>query len=122
MPGGQIILLCARYGVARRFDARTGEVIGDADWRWDDGTFCMYGSAVAPVPDGRVILTGAGDKGIARIDVISGAAYPPTAGEQPDTIWDVATATLPGGRVLIAGAGQSRQVFRWDAATGEPVG
>ena len=35
-------------------------------------------------------------------------AYPPTAWEQPGTIWDVATATLRDGRVLIAGAGQPR--------------
>jgi hypothetical protein len=72
-------------------------------------------SAAATLPDGRTIFAAADEDGISRFDVVSGDAYPPTAAEQPFTIWDVAMARLPGGRVIIAGAGH-------DGLAGLPVG
>lgn len=119
VPGARIILVAERHGEARRFDARTVEAVGDPRRPW---YLWPYGCAAATVPDGRTIFVAAGEDGIARFEVLSGAAYPPTAGEQPFTIWDVATARLPGGQVIIAGAGHDSLVYRWDAATGQPVG
>jgi len=116
---GRTVLVAEREGCVRRFDARTGEAIGDPRQQW---RVVSYGCAAARVPDGRTIFVVAGEDGIARFDVVSGAAFPPAAGEQVFTIWDVAAATLPGGRVIIAGAGHDGLVYRWDAATGEAIG
>jgi hypothetical protein len=119
VPGGRTILVAERRGRARRFDAQTGEAIGDPGQPWRVSPFAC---TAATVRDGRTILVAAGEDGIARFDVVTGVAYPPAASEQPFTIWDVAAARLPGGRVIIAGAGHDWLVYRWDAATGEAIG
>ena len=116
LPGGRVTLMAERRGQVRRFDARTGEHAGDP-WH-----VSPYGCAAAAVPDGRTIVVFGGEDGIARYDIVSSAAYQPTAAEQPCIIWDVATATLPSGRAVIAGAGHDGLLYRWDAATGGPVG
>ncbi|MFG2858678.1 WD40 repeat domain-containing protein [Streptomyces mirabilis] len=43
---------------------------------------------------------------------------------EDNTVWDVAAGLLPDGRAFVAGAGHGRgfPVYRWDAATGEPLG
>src|SRR5258708_34895826 len=97
VPGGRIIVVAERQGKARRFDTRTGEAVGDPRRPWD---VVSNGCAAATVPDGRTIFVAAGEDGIAPFDVLSGAAYPPTACEQPVTIWDVATARLARGPVI----------------------
>ncbi len=119
VPGGRVILVAGRWGTARRFDARTGELVGDPGQTW---RVAPYRCAAATLPDGRTIFAAADEDGISRFDVVSGDAYPPTAAEQPFTIWDVAMARLPGGRVIIAGAGHDGLVYRWDPASGEPAG
>jgi len=119
VPGGRLILVAERQDKLYRFDARTGQAIGDPGQPWHAGVF---GCTAATVPDGRTILVGADDWGISRFDLFSGEVYPPTAGEQPGTIWDLTTATLPGGRAVVAGAGYDGLVYRWDAATGERIG
>jgi WD40 repeat protein len=120
VPDGRTILVAQRQDEVRRFDARTGEAVGDPG-RWPGWAF-DFGCAAAAVPDGRTIVVGTGDRGISRYDLLSGEAYPPTAGEKACTIWAVTTATLPGGRVVVAGAGYDGLVRRWDAATGEQIG
>jgi WD40 repeat protein len=121
VPGARLILVAQRQDEVRRFDARTGEAVGDPGRPWRGGDF-DFGCAAATVPDGRTIVAGAHHRGISRYDLLSGEAYPPTAGEQASTIWDVTTATLPGGRTVVAGAGYDGLVYRWDAATGERIG
>ena len=103
VPDGRTILVAQRQDEVRRFDARTGEAVGDPG-RWPGWAF-DFGCAAAAVPDGRPIVVGTGDRGISRYDLLSGEAYPPTAGEKACTIWAVTTATLPGGRVMVADAG-----------------
>jgi WD40 repeat protein len=119
VSGGRLILVAERQGTVCRFDARTGEAVGDPGQPWRAHVF---GCAAATVPDGRTILVGADDWGISRFDLFSGEVYPPTADEQPGTIWDVTTAVLPGGRAVVAGAGYDGLVYRWNAATGERIG
>jgi WD40 repeat protein len=119
VPGGRVILVAQRHDEARRFDARTGQAVGDPGRPWP-GDF-DFGCAAATVPDGRTIVAGAHERGISRYDLLSGEAYPPTADEDASAIWDVTTATLPGGRV-VAGAGYDGLLYRWDAATGAPIG
>lgn len=116
LPGGRVMLMAERHGQVRRFDARTGERAG-APW-----PVSPYGCAAATVPDGRTIVVFGGEDGISRYDVVSSAAYQPAAAERPCIIWDVAMAALPGGQIVIGGAGHDGLLYRWDAATGGPVG
>ena len=120
VPDGRLILVAQRHDEARRFDARTGQPLGDPRRPWP-GDF-DFGCAAATVPDGRTIVAGAHDRGISRYDLLSGDPYPPAADEQTSAIWDITMATLPGGRVVVAGAGYDGFVYRWDAATGERIG
>jgi hypothetical protein len=120
-PGGRLILVAQRHDETRRFDARTGQAVGDPGRPWP-GEHFDFGCAAATVPDGRTIVAGAHERGISRYDLLSGGACPPAAGEQASAIWDVTMATLPGGRVVAAGAGYDGLVYRWDAATGERIG
>jgi hypothetical protein len=94
VPGGRLILVAERDGRVCRFDARTGEAIGDPARSWH---LSSLGCAAATVPDGRTIMVGATDCGIRRFDLLSGDAYPPTTAEKTSTIRDVTMATLPGG-------------------------
>jgi WD40 repeat protein len=127
------VILTSGSGSVRQFDARTGETVGEP--MYPHGFDAMagttlhnpvnlgsYGFAAAAVTDGRVIAVAGNDDGIARMDLVSGTVYPPSADERPCTTWDVAVATLPGGQVIIAGSGHGSSVHRWDAATGERIG
>lgn len=121
VPGGWVILVARRHDEARRFDARTGQAVGDPGRPWRGGDF-DFGFAAATAPDGRTIVAGAHEWGISRYDLLSGEAYPPAVGEPASAIWDVTMATPPGGRAVAAGAGYDGLVYRRDAATGERIG
>lgn len=112
--GGRL-LLAVEGASTRLVDALTGEPAG-GQWEIDSD---IYTTAVAPFADGRIISVSAHADGLTRHDALSGAAYPPP---HDFTLWDIAAATLPDGRVVIGGAGHDWLVYRWDAATGQPVG
>lgn len=117
--GRFVLVVPSRSGV-RRFDAGTGQALGDPNRPVP--LVDNNGHAVATLPDQRTLLVTADDFGITRLDLATSSLYEPGPDEQPDTIWDVATLPLPDGRVLIAGAGHGSRVYRWDAATGQAIG
>ncbi len=107
-------------GQVRRFDARTGEALGDRYRPLDSG---IYGLVSERLPDGRRLLVSADDWGIHRMDLATGTTYPPTPAERTGTtLWDVTIVRLPDSRVVIAAAGHDGLVYRWDAATGASLG
>lgn len=116
---GRLVVAVSGKGCVRRFDARTGDPVGAAH---DASDVELFGLVSDRLPDGRTLLVSAGESGIRRIDLDTGTVYEPTPQERPFTVWDVTTVWLPDGRVVIAGAGHDWKVYRWDAATGAPIG
>jgi outer membrane protein assembly factor BamB len=111
--GGRDILIAHGRDTIRLLDRRTGELLS--------GTWDAVGRriAVAAQPAGGLMLAAAGLRGLVRYDWPSGTSRRLPA---PDDLLDVAAATLADGRVVIAGAGWNGNLYRLDAATGEPIG
>ncbi|TKA11455.1 hypothetical protein FCI23_11540 [Actinacidiphila oryziradicis] len=116
---GHVVLLSSCEGQEiRRWDIATGRML----WRSDDVWF-PNALAVASPPGRNPVVAVATEDGVLRLDALTGAELDGYAMAANDTIWDVATGLLPDGRAFIAGAGHCGfSVYRWDAATGEPLG
>lgn len=112
--GGRDILIAHGRDTIRLLDRRTGELLS--------GTWDAVGRSIAVTaqPAGELMLATAGVRGLVRYDWPSGTSRRLPAPE--DGIVDVAVATLADGRVVIAGAGRDGNLYRLDAATGEPIG
>lgn len=115
---GKPVLLSFSDALGRvtRWDPETGRECWHVDFRAGGGP-----CAVARVGGGGRVLAVATERGVERLDALTGAELASPRMEV-GTVWDVAAGVLPGGRAFVAGAGHCHQVFRWDAETGEPLG
>ncbi|MFB8131549.1 WD40 repeat domain-containing protein [Streptomyces mirabilis] len=116
---GQVVLLSSCEGQEiRRWDMFTGRMLWCSADAWSANAL-----AVASPPGGNPVVAVATEDGVVRLDALTGAELDGHEMAADDTIWDVATGILPNGRAFIAGAGHCGfRVYRWDAATGEPLG
>jgi WD40 repeat protein len=121
LGSGRVVLATAGGdGTLRRFDAGTGQLLGEA---LGSQNRRMLSVAAATLPDGRVILAAGGDDGIVRrVDAATGRRVGSGMTGHSGTVWSVASATLPDGRVVLVTGGNDRTVRLFDATTGRPVG
>jgi WD40 repeat protein len=121
LGSGRVVLATAGGdGTLRRFDAGTGQLLGEA---LGSQNRRMLSVAAATLPDGRVILAAGGDDGIVRrVDAATGRRVGSGMTGHSGTVWSVAAATLPDGRVVLVTGGNDRTVRLFDAASGRPIG
>ena len=101
------------HGMVRRWDASTGEAIGESVVGHSDIV-----SAVVISDDGKVIVTGSKDGTIRRWDARTGEAIGEPMGDQSDWILTLAIST--DWKLIVTGSdGSMRQ---WDTSTGEQIG
>ena len=102
----------------RRWDATTGQAIGDpltghTDW--------VRAVAVADVDGRPVIVTGGDDGTVRRWDATTGQAIGDPLTGHTDWVLAVAVADVDGRPVIVTG-GSDGTVRRWDATTGQAIG
>jgi WD40 repeat protein len=107
-------------GTIRRWDASTGEVIGEP--------LVVEGGPVAALAictdaDGRVLLvSGGGDRTIRRWDAGTGAPVGEPMTGHTDRVQGLTAWSDLDGHVLLASGGTDETVRCWDATTGVPAG
>ncbi|MFD7529825.1 WD40 repeat domain-containing protein [Streptomyces sp. NPDC059849] len=103
-------------GELRCWDTASGLRVVDFE---ADEWLLVHNGALAPLPDGRLILATSDPGGLHRWDAHTGQSL---GRNESTTIWHVTTAPSASGRLLFVGAGIDGHLHRWDAATGEPEG
>ncbi|MET1034062.1 MAG: TIR domain-containing protein [Arthrobacter sp.] len=112
-PDGRVVVSGNSGGSVQRWDAETGQPVGDALTGHDGAV-----RAVAHSPDGRRIASAGADGTVRLWDAGTGQPVgEPLTGHRGAVH---AVALSPGGR-LIASAGADGTVRLWDAVTGGPV-
>jgi len=103
-----------------RWDAVTGALLPAAAGGPDHTIFSV---ATSGLPDGRVLLAGAGNDGaVYRWDADTGQPVEPPLTGHDSSVKAVTTFTAPDGSVIIVSSGDDETIRRWDAVTGSPVG
>lgn len=120
LPGGHgTVVAGGDYGISR-LDLSTG-VIHEATP--DEEPTTIWNVAAVPLPDGRVIVAGAGHDGnVYRWEVTTGRAVGQPLEGHSISVKAVATTTLPDGTPMIVSGCEAGEVRRWDASSGLPIG
>ncbi|MGW0844987.1 WD40 repeat domain-containing protein [Streptomyces sp. NPDC002787] len=100
-----------------RWDMSAGKQV----WCYDEGMSGCNDLALVRLPGGGPLLAAATEDGIEWWDALTGAYRSEMAWED-STVWALSAGTLPDGRPALFGAGHDGEVYRWDGATGEPLG
>jgi WD40 repeat protein len=118
-PAGGVVLAATLEGGVCRFDAATGRPIDDpADPLPAFGT----PQGIVAIPGRGPMLVSADDVAIYRVDLTTRTAVEPGPIDEDQDGWgDVTVVPLPDGRVIIAAGRDDGKVYRWDAATGDPL-
>jgi WD40 repeat protein len=119
LPGGRVLIAGAGHdGLVYRWDAATGEMIGEplAGHRPS-----VKAVATARQADGAPMFVTGCEKGqVLRWDAESGKRIGPPFGI-PRGVRDLEVVNLPGGRQILAGL-DDEHLYRWDPVTGESLG
>ena len=118
-PADGVVLAATVEGGVCRFDAATGQPVDDPT-----DPLPAFGTphAIVAVPGRGPMLVTSDMTAIYRVDLITGTqCQEGPIGEDMDSWYDVAVVPLPDGRVTIAGGRYNGKVYRWDAATGDPL-
>jgi WD40 repeat protein len=117
--GGGVVLVVALEGGACRFDAATGQPIDDPI---DPLPAFGITHGIVAVPGRGPMLVTADDTAIYRVDLTTGTPSEPGPIDQDMDGWnDITAAPLSDGCVIIAAGRDDGKVYRWDAATGDPL-
>jgi WD40 repeat protein len=117
-PTGDVVLAARLTGGSCRFDAATGQPIDDpADPLPAFGTLC----GVVAVPGRGPMLVTADETAIYRVDLTTGTQCEPGPVDEDNDGWYGVTVVALPDRVVIAGGRDDGKVYRWDAATGDPL-
>jgi WD40 repeat protein/serine/threonine protein kinase/Flp pilus assembly protein TadD len=111
-PDGKTIITGGDDGMARLWDAATGQPVGQP-LRHQGTVF-----AAAFSPDGKSILTGSGDKTARLWDTAAGE---PLGSPIPHGGEVMAVAYSPDGRTILTGSTDNK-VQRWEVSTHRPIG
>jgi WD40 repeat protein len=119
LPDGRTLLVAPTETGPARLDLATGlglgPVTGDTSEIWDVATVAL--------PDGRVMIAGAGhDALVHRWDAATGAPIGEPSRGHPISVKSVAGLAEPGAQPMIFSGCEDGQVRRWDAQTGDPIG
>lgn len=121
LSDGRGILVASTDDGIERLDVDSGAAMAQHP---DEKTATIWDVAAATLPDGRVIIAGAGhDWLVYRWDAETGEAVGEPLDGHGISVKAIATTTMPGTEETVIVSGCERgEVRLWDAATGRPIG
>lgn len=119
-PARVLIVSGGDDGAVRRWDAATGDPVGEGLLGHRGAVLSVASMTLA---GGRVlIISGGADGSVRRWNAVSGQSMGDPLTGHDGAVLSVALVELVGGRVLVVSGGVDGSVRRWDAVSGRSVG
>jgi WD40 repeat protein len=120
LPDRRTLLVVPHEDGITRLDLATGWPCEPGP---DEEPGTVWSVACLPLPDGRVLIAGAGHHAdVYRWDAATGQAIGDPLEGHPISVKTVTTTTCPDGTPMIISASEGGQILRWHAVTGERIG